>query len=193
MCFGQPDQYRSMSISSFGSLPNLISLLRLVLVPVVILMIVTDRWVGAFLIFVAAGISDAVDGWLANRFNLRTELGAYLDPLADKMLLISIYVTLALSETVPATIAILIVFRDLMIIAAFLVSWILGKPIKVRPLLVSKANTMVQIAFAALVLGAKAFGLRLGLWFDACLWIVAALTLASAAAYLWQWIRHMGL
>jgi len=95
-----------MSIFSFGSLPNLISLLRLVLVPVVISMIVTDRWVGAFLIFVAAGVSDAVDGWLANRFNLRTELGAYLDPLADKMLLISIYVALAVSETVPATIAI---------------------------------------------------------------------------------------
>jgi cardiolipin synthase len=182
-----------MSIASFGSLPNLISLLRLVLVPVVISMIVTDRWVGAFLIFLAAGVSDAVDGWLANRFNLRTELGAYLDPLADKMLITSIYIAMAVSDTVPATIAILIVFRDLMIIAAFLVSWIMGKPVKVRPLFVSKTNTMVQIAFAALVLGAKAFGLKLGLWFDAGLWIVAALTLASAAAYLWQWIRHMGL
>jgi cardiolipin synthase len=182
-----------MSISSFGSLPNLISLLRLVLVPIVISMIVTDRWVGAFLIFLAAGISDAVDGWLANRFNLRTELGAYLDPLADKVLLVSIYVALAVSDTVPATIAILIVFRDLMIIAAFLVSWIMGKPMKVRPLLVSKANTMAQIAFAASVLGAKAFGLKLGLWFEASLAIVAALTLASAGAYLWQWIRHMGL
>jgi cardiolipin synthase len=192
MCF-EPKSVWIMSISSFGSLPNLISLLRLVLVPVIISMIVSGRWVGAFLIFVAAGISDAVDGWLANRFNLRTELGAYLDPLADKMLLISIYVALALSNTVPATIAILIVFRDLMIIAAFLVSWILGKPIKVRPLFVSKANTMAQIAFAALVLGAKAFGLNLGLWFDASLWIVAALTLASAGAYLWQWIKHMGL
>jgi cardiolipin synthase len=182
-----------MSISSFGSLPNLISLLRLVLVPVVISMIVTDRWVGAFLIFLLAGVSDAVDGWLANRFNLRTELGAYLDPLADKMLITSIYIAMAVSDTVPATIAILIVFRDLMIIAAFLVSWILGKPVKVRPLFISKTNTMAQIAFAALVLGAKAFGLRLDLWFDAGLWIVAALTLASAAAYLWQWIRHMGL
>ncbi|MEA2861317.1 MAG: hypothetical protein QOC72_3356 [Methylobacteriaceae bacterium] len=182
-----------MSISSFGSLPNLISLLRLVLVPVVISMIVTDRWVGAFLIFLLAGVSDAVDGWLANRFNLRTELGAYLDPLADKMLITSIYIAMAVSDTVPATIAILIVFRDLMIIAAFLVSWILGKPVMVRPLFISKTNTVAQIAFAALVLGAKAFGLRLGLWFDAALWIVAALTLASAAAYLWQWIRHMGL
>ena len=174
-------------------MPNLISLLRLVLVPIVISMIVTDRWIGAFLIFVAYGISYGVDGWLANRFNLRTELGAYLDPLADKVLLVSIYVALAVSETVPATIAILIVFRDLMIIAAFLVSWIMGKPMKVRPLLVSKANTMAQIAFAALVLGAKAFGLKLGLWFEASLAIVAALTLASAGAYLYQWIRHMGL
>ncbi|MEA2841954.1 MAG: hypothetical protein QOF41_3284 [Methylobacteriaceae bacterium] len=182
-----------MSISSFGSLPNLISLLRLVLVPVIISMIVSNRWVGAFLIFLAAGVSDAVDGWLANRFNLRTELGAYLDPLADKVLLISIYVALAVSDTVPATIAILIVFRDVMIIGAFLVSWIMGKPVLVRPLFISKANTTAQIAFAALVLGAKAFGITLGLWFGLSLWIVAALTLASAGAYLWQWIRHMGL
>src|SRR5437660_8281053 len=120
-----------MSISTFGSLPNLISLLRLVLVPIVISMIVTDRWVGAFLIFLAAGISDAVDGWLANRFNLRTELGAYLDPLADKVLLVSIYVALAVSDTVPATIAILIVFRDLMIIAAVLVPWMIGTTMSV--------------------------------------------------------------
>ena len=182
-----------MSISSFGSLPNLISLLRLVLVPVIISMIVTDRWIGAFLTFLAAGVSDAVDGWLANRFNLRTELGAYLDPLADKVLLISIYVALAVSDTVPATITILIVFRDVMIIGAFLVSWIMGKPVQVRPLFVSKLNTTAQIAVAALVLGAKAFGVQLGLWFDASLWVVAALTLASAGAYLSQWIRHMGL
>jgi cardiolipin synthase len=182
-----------MSISSFGSLPNLISLLRLGLVPGVISMIVTDRWVGAFLIFLAAGVSDAVDGWLAKTFNLRTELGAYLDPLADKVLLVSIYVALAVSGTVPATIAILIVFRDLMIIGAFLVSWIMGKPMRVHPLFISKANTSAQIAFAALVLGAKAFGVMLGAWFDVSLWVVAALTLASAAAYLSQWIRHMGL
>jgi cardiolipin synthase len=69
----------------------------------------------------------------------------------------------------------------------------MGKPVQVRPLFVSKLNTTAQIAVAALVLGAKAFGLRLGLWFDASLWVVAALTLASAGAYLWQWIRHMGL
>jgi cardiolipin synthase len=63
----------------------------------------------------------------------------------------------------------------------------------VRPLFISKANTTAQIAFAALVLGAKAFGVMLGAWFGVSLWVVAALTLASAAAYLWQWIRHMGL
>src|SRR5438270_4793279 len=101
MCVGQADQYPSVSFSFFGSLPNLISLLRLVLVAVIISMIVTDRWVGAFLIFLAADVSDAVDGWLANRFNLRTELGAYLDPLADKMLITSIYIAMAVSDTVP--------------------------------------------------------------------------------------------
>ena len=175
------------------SIPNLITLGRILLVPVVVWAITAGEMKIAFVLFLAAGISDAVDGFLAKRFGMATELGAYLDPLADKVLLVSIYVALAVTGTVPATIAILIVFRDLMIIGAFLVSWIMGKPMRVHPLFISKANISAQIAFAALVLGAKAFGVMLGAWFDVSLWIVAALTLASAAAYLSQWIRHMGL
>jgi cardiolipin synthase len=175
------------------SIPNLITLARILLVPIVVWAIASNQMLFAFLLFAAAGVSDAVDGFLAKRFGMASELGAYLDPLADKTLLISIYIALAVSDTVPPTIAILIVFRDVMIIGAFLVSWIMGKPMRVHPLFISKANTSAQIAFAALVLGAKAFGVMLGAWFDVSLWVVAALTLASAAAYLSQWIRHMGL
>ena len=77
--------------SLLASLPNLISLGRLVLVPIIVALIVQPEWWLAFLLFVVAGISDAVDGWLAKRFDLRTEVGAYLDPIADKALLVSIY------------------------------------------------------------------------------------------------------
>ena len=175
----------------FASLPNIISLGRLVLVPVVIVFIIQPDWMGAFLLFVIAGISDAVDGFLAKRFDLRTELGAYLDPLADKALLMSIYVTLAVESVLPATLAILVVSRDVMIMGAVIVSWVLDKPVAIKPLLVSKANTMGQIVLAAAVLGGKAFGVAFGMWFQVLIYTVAALTLASAAAYFVQWLRHM--
>ncbi len=175
----------------FPSLPNLITLARLLLTPLVVLMIASQRFAEAFLIFVVAGISDGVDGFIAKRFDLRTELGAYLDPLADKALLVSIYVTLAISDVLPAAIAILVVSRDLMILAAVVISWLLDNPVAIRPVLVSKINTTAQIALAALVLGAKAYGLSPVPGQEAAVWLVAASTLASGGVYISQWLDHM--
>jgi cardiolipin synthase len=179
--------------SYYRNLPNLISLGRLVLVPAIIAMIATERWKEACIVFIIAGLSDAVDGWLAKTFDLTSELGAYLDPLADKALIVSIYVALAVVSVLPPTIAILVVARDVMIIGAFMIALIMRKPVKVKPLLISKLNTAAQISFAAMVLVVKAFGFPPGVWFDISLYCVAALTLASMAAYFGQWIKHMNL
>jgi cardiolipin synthase len=173
------------------SLPNLITIGRLVLVPAVVSMIAGHLWTAAFLCFLVAGVSDAIDGWLARTFDLRSELGAYLDPLADKALLISIFVSLAAVGVLPVSLAFLVVFRDIMIIGAIVVSWGLDRPVQIRPLLVSKANTAAQISFAGLALAIQAFGLDLGAWWGVCMGLVAALTLASGAAYLTQWLAHM--
>ncbi|MGD0723492.1 MAG: CDP-alcohol phosphatidyltransferase family protein [Roseiarcus sp.] len=175
----------------FRSLPNLITLARLLLAPLAVLMIASQRFGAAFLIFVAAGISDAIDGYIARTFDLRTELGAYLDPLADKALLVSIYATLAIYGFLPAAIAILVVSRDLMILAAVVVSWLLANPVEIRPVLVSKINTTTQIALAALVLGAKAFGMSAVPGQEVAVWVVAASTLASGGVYISQWLDHM--
>ncbi|ACK49931.1 CDP-alcohol phosphatidyltransferase [Methylocella silvestris BL2] len=180
-----------MDFHNFGSLPNLITFGRLILVPVIISLITAQRWKEACVAFIVAGISDGLDGWIAKTFNWRTELGAYLDPIADKALLVSIFVTLAIVGAIPATIAIIVVARDVMIVGAFLIARILDKPLKVRPLWISKLNTLAQILFAALVLSVEAFGVSKGAWFDASLYIVAALALASLGAYFNRWIRHM--
>lgn len=177
--------------SLFAAIPNMISLARLVLVPVVITFIIQPNWLAAFLLFVIAGVSDAVDGFIARRFALRTELGAYLDPLADKALLMSIYVTLAIVHVIPPAVAILVVSRDVMIVGAVMVSWLLEKPVEIKPLFVSKANTAAQITFAAAVLAAHAFNFMLGMWFQIALATVAILTLVSAGAYFSQWLKHM--
>jgi cardiolipin synthase (CMP-forming) len=178
-------------IFSFRSVPNLISLGRLFLAPAIVALIAAQQWKEACVVFLIAGISDAVDGWIAKTFNLRSELGAYLDPLADKALIVSIYVALATVSVLPATITILVVARDVMIVGAFMISLIMQKPIKVKPLMISKLNTAAQISFAAMVLGAKAFGIPAGVWFEVLLYAIAALTLASMGAYVRQWIRHM--
>src|ERR1700743_3297676 len=112
----------------------------------------------AFIIFVAAGVSDAVDGFLAKRFNMSSELGALLDPVADKALLVSIYMALGIWGAIPRWIVILVVSRDIMIVGAVIVSWLYGKPIPMKPLMVSKLNTVAQVPFAALVLASLGFG-----------------------------------
>ena len=140
------------------SIPNLITLGRILLVPVVVWAITSGEMRIAFLLFLAAGISDAVDGFLAKRFHMTSELGAYLDPLADKALIVSIYVSLGIAGALPIFLVILVVSRDIMIISAFLLAWLVDKPMPVRPLLVSKANTVAQICLAALVLAEQAFG-----------------------------------
>jgi cardiolipin synthase (CMP-forming) len=175
----------------FAGLPNLITVARLLLAPLAVLMIVSQRFMPAFVIFLAAGVSDALDGFIAKRFNLRTELGAYLDPLADKALLVSIYVTLSIVGELPPAIAIIVVSRDVMILIAVLISWLLDNPVAIKPVWVSKFNTAVQIAVAALVLGGRAVGLDPFPGEQYALWLVAASTLASGGVYITQWLDHM--
>lgn len=173
------------------TLPNLITIGRLVLVPLVVAMIIDARWQAAFLIFVVAGISDAVDGFIAKRFNMMSELGAYLDPVADKALIVSIYITLAVVGAIPAWLVILVVSRDLMIVSAVILSWVMDKPVTIAPFLVSKLNTAAQLALAALILCTRAFGLDPGLAMQLGQLLVALLTVGSMTAYLAFWLRHM--
>lgn len=173
------------------TIPNYITLARLIMVPIVIATIGQGAWLLAFVLFAAAGASDAADGLIARRYGLRSELGAYLDPLADKALLVSIYVTLAVVGVLPGWLAITVVSRDVMIVAAILVSRLMDNPVEIKPLFVSKANTAAQIAFAAFVLGAMATHHESGSTMLIGMIIVAALTVISAAAYLAGWLRHM--
>ena len=173
------------------SIPNLITLARILLVPVVIWAITSGEMRIAFLLFLVAGISDAVDGFLAKQFGMVTELGTVLDPLADKAMIVSIYVALGVAGAIPHWLVILVVSRDIMIVGAVMLSWLIDKPIALRPLMVSKLNTVAQIVLALLVLAA------LGLDFEAesaimvMMALVAVLTLLSIAFYVAEWVRHM--
>lgn len=175
------------------TIPNLITIGRLMLVPLTIWLIIYDKHVLAFWTFVAAGVSDAVDGFLARQFNMWSALGSYLDPIADKALIVSIYVSLGIAEAIPRWLVILVVSRDIMIVGAVLLSWLLGRPMAVKPLLVSKLNTVAQIVFACLVLAALGFRFDLGPVAVIGMATVTILTLLSIGFYLAEWIRHIGL
>jgi cardiolipin synthase len=173
------------------SIPNLITLARILLVPVVVWTIAAGQLHVAFLLFLAAAVSDGVDGFLAKRFGMKTELGAYLDPLADKVMIVSIYVTLGVTNVIPLWIVILVVSRDFMIVGAIILSWLIDRPVRIRPLIVSKINTGAQLVLAGLVLAAEGYHWNAGPVLTLVMGLVAVLTLLSVGLYLAEWVRHM--
>jgi len=174
------------------SIPNIITLGRILLVPIIVWAIGSNQMEIAFGIFIIAGVSDAIDGFLAKRFNMASELGALLDPLADKALLVSIYMALGIWGAIPRWLVILVVSRDIMIVSAVIVSWLFDKPVTIKPLMVSKFNTVAQVAFAALVLAALAFGFQPMPYDYILMGLVTLFTLASVSLYLVEWVQHMG-
>jgi cardiolipin synthase len=165
------------------TLPNLITLARLFAVPGTVWLTAHGRLDWAFVLFAAAGASDGIDGWIARRWNLRSAVGAILDPVADKALLTGTYVTLALIGAIPDWLALLVVFRDLLIMGGVVVLWLAGQPQQIRPLLLSKLNTLAQILFAGLTLLVAGFGPGPGPAMEVLAWGVAAITAASGLAY----------
>jgi cardiolipin synthase (CMP-forming) len=160
-------------------------------VPVIFWLLVNGHSRVAFFVFLAAGISDAVDGYLAKRFNWRSELGAYLDPLADKLLIVSIYIALAVAREIPSWLVIAVVSRDVLILLAVLISWLMDQPVRIKPLAISKINTAAQLVLATTVLGDEGFGLGLDTTRLVLVWITGALTILSLIAYVRAWLLHM--
>ncbi len=176
--------------------PNFISLLRLAAVPFVVWLILTGRNNVALWVFLAAGLSDALDGYLARLLNARTLLGTYLDPLADKMLLVCVFVVLGYVGKIETWLAILVVSRDVMIVGGLLLLSMLGQKPVVQPTWSSKVNTTVQIAFAVLVLARIGLPLQGDIWLklvDVGELLVGGTTAISGAIYVWVGIRHMAL
>lgn len=173
------------------NIPNLITLGRVILVPIVFWLVLTHETQIAFVLFVIAGISDGVDGYLAKRYGWTTELGAYLDPLADKLLIVSIFVALGVKAALPSWLVIAVVSRDILIVAGVVLAWVLDNPLHIRPAMVSKANTVAQILLAATVLADDGFGLGMEMARVALVWITGVLTVVSLATYLRTWFRHM--
>jgi cardiolipin synthase len=176
------------------NVPNLITLTRLFSVPIIIWLIISNNVWLAFCLTVIAAFSDAIDGMIAKRFNCVTHLGKFLDPIADKVLLVSLFIVLGLQGYIATWLVIIVVFRDLLIVSGALMIHIITHSLKIEPFKISKINTVVQFVFVVGVLGVEGYGIdvngidvngvRLTLHF-----IVALTTVLSGASYVYLWLR----
>lgn len=169
------------------NIPNLISFARICLVPFIVWYLLIDEFVTGFILFSIAGISDFIDGWLARFQNIQTVFGAYLDPIADKLLMTSIYLVLTLMGYIPWWLTVLVIIRDFLIVTMLAIARMKHKQIHMAPLLISKFNTLVQIVVVMAVLANLAFGFGADMAINYLFWLAAATTVISSFAYLKLW------
>lgn len=180
-------------------LPNLITTARILMVPVVIWLILKGMVTEAFWVFLLAGFSDGLDGWIAKRFDAKTELGAWLDPIADKLLIAGTFIALGWQNLVPAWLVMLVASRDVLIMGAVMLGQTMGQPFAIAPSRASKINTAAQIGLALMVMAMAAMILPGHGPTDERHWrtvtellmlVVAGTTLTSGAGYLGRWLSH---
>lgn len=171
--------------------PNFISLGRLLSVPFIIWCILSDSLLWAFWGMVLAGISDILDGLLARAMHLRTVLGSYLDPIADKLLLVGVFIVLGLKAWIPLWLIILVVFRDVLIVGGILLLMMLGKPITSSPIFISKLNTFLQISVVSITLLQGAYNQNYFAFNQILFALTAATTILSGAAYVKEGIKRL--
>lgn len=169
------------------NLPNAITLLRIALAPVFILLVRDHHYSTAFGVFVLAGASDGLDGFIAKRYNFITRLGGILDPIADKILLVSAYVMLSLLDHLPFWLTLSVVFRDVLIVGGYLAYTSIVGPVHMRPSRLSKLNTVLQVALVVLVLAQLSGWMQIAAVVDALIYLVFVTTFASAVHYVWVW------
>ncbi|MCJ8499352.1 CDP-alcohol phosphatidyltransferase family protein [Desulfatitalea alkaliphila] len=166
------------------SIPNILTLVRILLTPVFIILLLRHLYWQALAVFVVAGVSDALDGFIARYFNQRTTLGAYLDPVADKLLLASAYISLAVLEVLPAWVTVIVIARDVIISLGIAILTLTQKTYEVRPTIISKCTTAAQLVLVIVALCDPA-RIHLTILYLPLLWLTAGLTTASGLHYIY--------
>ncbi len=169
-------------------IPNLLTIARLIMIPPIIYLIATNTYQYALLLFFVAGFTDALDGFLAKKFKWQSSLGSILDPIADKLLLISTYLALSYIGHIPWWLTFIIIFRDAIIfIGALIYNYNVDELFDMQPSVVSKINTFAQIFLVLLVLFNLAFNMIDQNWIDSVIYMVLTTTCLSGADYVWTW------
>ncbi len=173
------------------TIPNLISTLRIILVPIFIIYLINERFLAALAVFIVAGLSDGADGLVARLLNQKSRLGSYLDPLADKFLLIAAFIVLAVRNFIPPWLTVIVITRDILILLGVLILFLNKQDFKIKPSVLSKITTCLQLATVFLVLAKSHFHLFSG-FIPAIYWVTGLLTIASGLHYMRSWFQMMG-
>ncbi len=167
------------------NIPNSLTLLRILLIPVFVGLMLYARYESALAVLLGAGLTDALDGTIARAANQRTKLGMYLDPLADKLLLTSGFLTLSVLHLVPLWMVILVVSRDVILLAGAVLAHITDSAVDIAPTLLGKGTTVFQLAYLLLAVACVARQMDMHL-LDPLLYLVVLLTVVSGFHYLYR-------
>ena len=173
------------------NLPNYITLVRIILIPFFINLMIYGYYRSALGIFVIACITDALDGMIARITKSQTELGAFLDPMADKLLIVSAFVTLVFLRMLPIWLVIVVVSRDVILVMGSAVIYFMGRDFKARPSLIGKATTVLQLIVVTLSLVLKNYDVHVGLM-PILYWTTAIFTVASGVQYVIRGMKIVG-
>lgn len=175
---------------SLSWLPNAISLLRIALIVPILLMILDGAFGWALALFLLAGFSDGLDGYLAKRFDWHTRLGALLDPVADKLLVAGLFITLAYTQDIPVWLAAVVILRDVVIVAGATVYNFFVRPVQGEPTRVSKLNTSLQLLFLLFVISRAGFDWPEPITLTVLGASVLVTVVISGVDYVWSWSRR---
>ena len=173
------------------TIPNLITAFRIILVPVFVIYLINERLSAALVVFLVCMISDGIDGMVARVFNQKSRLGAYLDPLADKTLLVTAFILLGVRGYLPSWFTVTAIARDLMIFLGVAVIHLNRLEIKIHPSTVSKINTCFQFITLSLIL-LKGCILLPAMVYQALYYLTAVLTIISGLHYMQYGLKLMG-
>ena len=171
--------------------PNLLTAIRVFLAPLTAYFVLQGQDLQAFGVFAFAGASDALDGFLARRFGLVSRFGEYLDPAADKLLMLACFVTLTMIRQTPLWLTAIVIGRDVAIVLGVALAWALSLPLKVEALVVGKASTVVQVGYIGLVLLLHSFNLVMPQLATVAAIITAGFAVLSALAYAQLFLRAL--
>ena len=170
-------------------IPNLITITRILFLPYLVWMLFHQQFERSLLLMLFIGVSDGLDGFLARRYHWETKLGGYLDPIADKIMLVSVYVTFAVLNWIPWWLAAIIVARDAVLLLGAFSYHLVTKQLQMEPLLISKVNTFMQILLAVSLIYSQVNPLNPQL-LNAMMAVTLCTTIASGIGYVLEWSKR---
>jgi len=167
------------------NIPNILTVIRILLTPLFVILLQKGMYLFSLYVFAIAGISDGLDGFIARYFNQRTVMGAYLDPIADKLLLMASFVSLAIFGFIPEWLTIIVISRDIIIVLGIAIFSVTNSPFDIKPTIISKLTTFAQLSTIFIILLTLAIDFEISSIKPSIFWITAIITIVSGFQYIY--------